>query len=235
MALADAWENADPWPPAIAAALNDDPELRDLELMLALHEHEVPLPGGVRASQTDLFVLARANSGLVTIAVEGKAAEPFGDQTVSEWRAKGTPGRRKRLAYLLYVLQLADDERLAPIRYQLVHRTASALIEARRFGARHAVMLVHSFSPSDAWLDDFKAFARLYAIDADAGTVARAGQLDSVTLHLAWVRDKPRLLDRDIASLGPRFDRAFAFARQTARLPGAQGDDHPVGVHRAPA
>ena len=214
MALADAWEHADPWPAPVAAALNHDPELRDLDLLLALPEHEVPLPGGVRASQTDLFVLARATSGLVTIAVEGKAAEPFGHQTVSEWRAEDTAGRKKRLAFLLDVLQLEDDERLATIRYQLLHRTASAVIESRRYGARHAVMLVHSFSPTDAWLDDFKAFARLYAIDADAGVVVHAAQLDGVTLHLGWASDTPRPLDRDMSSLGPRFDRAFAFARE---------------------
>ena len=38
----------------------------------------------------------------------------------------------------------ARRRRLAWIRYQLLHRTASAVIEARRFGAHNAVMLVHS-------------------------------------------------------------------------------------------
>jgi hypothetical protein len=214
MALADAWEYAKPWPAPVAAALNNDPELRDLELLVALPEHEVPLPGGVRPSQTDLFVVARASSGLVTIAVEGKAAEPFGDHTVSEWRAHDSAGRRTRLAHLLEVLQLNDDERLAAIRYQLLHRTASAIIEAGRYGARHAVMLVHSFSPTHAWLDDYRAFARLFDVEADAGTVVRAGELDGVMLHLAWVSDEPRPLDPDPSSLGPRFDRAVALARQ---------------------
>src|SRR4051794_28318199 len=84
MALADAWEHADGWPAPVASALASDPDLAKLELLLALPEHEVPLPGGSRASQTDLFVLARRpTQGLVTIAVEGKAEEPFGDQTVA--------------------------------------------------------------------------------------------------------------------------------------------------------
>jgi hypothetical protein len=127
--------------------------------LLAVPEHEVPLNGGSTASQTDLFVLAHGPDGLVAIAVEGKAKEPFGDQTVSEWRATQTNGRRDRLAQILELLELDDDERLSPIRYQLLHRTASAVIEARRFGARHAVMLVHSFPDGEDWFEDFAAFA----------------------------------------------------------------------------
>jgi len=214
MSLADAWENADPWPAPVAAALASDPDLADLELLLALPEHEVPLPGGSRSSQTDLFVLARAPEGaLVTIAIEGKADEPFGDRTVAEWRADGSAGRNQRLAYLLDVLGLADDERLAPIRYQLLHRTASAVIEARRFGAKHAVMLVQSFSPTQRWFEDFCAFGALYGLAGRKNVTLPAGQISDVCLHLGWVSDKPRDLVEG-PSLGPRFDRAFALARE---------------------
>lgn len=214
MSLADAWEYADPWPAPVAAALATDPDLADLELLLALPEHEVPLPGGSRASQTDLFVLARTLQGaLVTIAIEGKAEEPFGDQTVSEWRADCSAGRKERLAYLLSILGLADDERLAPIRYQLLHRTASAIIEARRFGAKHAVMLVQSFSPNHRWFEDFSAFAVLCGVAAHQNATMHAGQVSDVSLHLGWVSDKPRdLVEGPL--LGPRFDRAFALARE---------------------
>jgi hypothetical protein len=92
MALADAWEHADPWPPAVAAVLDADPDLAGLELLLALPEHTVSLPGGARASQTDLFVLARTEHDVVAIAVEGKAKEPFGNQTVEEWRRNRARG-----------------------------------------------------------------------------------------------------------------------------------------------
>ena len=130
----------------------------------------------------------------MAIAVEGKAEEPFGDDTVSEWRGTQSPGREERLAYLLDVLGLADDERLAPIRYQLLHRTASAIIEARRFGATHAVMLVHSFSPTDTWFEDFAAFAALYGANAKKGSTVQASTLGDVTLHLGWASDTPRPL-----------------------------------------
>src|SRR5690349_14746491 len=93
-ALADAWEAGDPWPPEVRAAVGE------LELLLALPEHQTPLPGGARASQTDLLVLARRPAGpQVVIAVEGKVAEPFGDHTVAEWRTQSDT-REPRLAFL---------------------------------------------------------------------------------------------------------------------------------------
>jgi hypothetical protein len=160
-ALAHCWEAADGFPPSVQAIFDGSrfEAFHGLELVLGIPEHRVPLPGGRRASQTDLFVLARANDGLVAIAVEGKVAEPFGP-LVREWIAptpsfvEGEPdvapseGKRERLAFLSSSLGLAADD-VADARYQLVHRSVSALIEARRFAARHAVMLVHSFSERD--------------------------------------------------------------------------------------
>ena len=214
MALADAWEHAAGWPTEVADALDTDDQLADLELLLALPEHKVPLPGGRAASQTDLFVLARRSGGdLVAIAVEGKAEEAFGDDTVAEWRAADGSGRERRLAYLLDVLGLPDDDRVAPIRYQLLHRTASSVIEAGRFQAKHAVMLVHSFSSTDARFGDFAAFAALYDADAVKGRTVHARTLGDVSLHLGWISDNPRPLD-PVPPLGPRFDRALALARE---------------------
>lgn len=63
--LAYCWEKADGFPPEVATALEtaDEPALRDLTPVLAIPEFKVPLPGGVRSSQNDLFVLAHAARG----------------------------------------------------------------------------------------------------------------------------------------------------------------------------
>jgi hypothetical protein len=45
-------------------------------MLFSIPAYRVPLPGGRRASQTDLFALARANDGLAAIAVEGKSGRP---------------------------------------------------------------------------------------------------------------------------------------------------------------
>jgi hypothetical protein len=186
-----------------------------------------------------LLVLARSATGdLVTIAVEGKAQEPFGDSTVADWRATDNRGRTDRLRQLLSTLELPDDDRLAQVRYQLLHRTAAAIIEARRFGASHALMLVHSFStPSaerhDAWFEDFAAFAALYGVSATKGSVVRAGRLGDVTLHLGWVSDVPPLPDPRAAGvvLGARFDHAVALTRQLHARQRRKGTEIPYVSH----
>src|SRR5438034_811060 len=114
---------------------------------------------GSRASQTDVFVLARGNDALVAIAVEGKVDEPFGP-TVGQRRAEPSEGLEERYAFLLRCLglqQVGDS-----IRYQLLHQAASAVLAAEEYFAPYAVMLVHSFSANDLWFDDFSNFAALF-------------------------------------------------------------------------
>ena len=90
-----------------------------------------------------------------------------------------------------------QNEDVSQIRYQLLHRTASAVIEAERFGSSTAVMLVHSFSQEDEHLEDYQAFARLFGInDANVNTVSYAGNLNGIDLYLAWVRGDKQFLER---------------------------------------
>ena len=167
------------------AAFSTNEFLSDIELLIAIPEHKVPLAGGARPSQNDIWALARAGSGLASIAVEGKVSEPFGP-TLSEWLSKGSKGKATRLAFLRRELNL--NEALAgTIRYQLIHRAGSAVIEAKRFGAPHAVMLVHSFSPSQEWFQDFEAFAQLLRAEVQINQVVYAGQRAGVHLHIGWI------------------------------------------------
>ena len=45
------------------------PALEDVELLLAIPEYKVSLPGGGAASQNDIFCLARNRHGLVKLSV----------------------------------------------------------------------------------------------------------------------------------------------------------------------
>ncbi len=76
--------------------------------LLALPEYQVPLPGGARPSQNDIFILARSDIDLVTIAVEGKVKEPFGP-TISEWLIKASSGKHVRLKFIQDLLELGDQ------------------------------------------------------------------------------------------------------------------------------
>ena len=107
MTLARSWEAAQGFPPEVAAALatTADPVLQDLSMLIAIPEYQVALPGGERASQTDLLVLARGNEGLVAIAVEGKVDETFGP-TLQQKRAEDSKGVNTRLQFLTEKLGL---------------------------------------------------------------------------------------------------------------------------------
>lgn len=193
--LAYCWEAAQGLPREVAAALrtSEDAALREAELLLGVPEHQVPLPGGSRPSQTDLWCLARGAGELVSIAVEGKVSEPFGP-TVDEWLVDASAGKRRRLSFLAECLGL-EEPIGGDVRYQLLHRTASAVIEARRFGAAHAMLLVHSFSQTHEWLDDYRRLVALYDATGETGTSYRLRDGGGVTLHAAWVTGDPRFLE----------------------------------------
>ena len=185
--IAYSWTEARGFPGEVKTALDDTEasSLHDLEFLIGIPEHEVPLPGGRRPSQNDVFVLAKGSDGLVSIAVEGKVAESF-DRPVDDRFANPTPGESARLKFLLELLEL-DREVVGGVGYQLLHRTASAILEAQRFGARHAIMLVHSFSQEFAHFDDYAAFTTLFDQPAAANRVTEVRQLGDVALYLGWV------------------------------------------------
>jgi hypothetical protein len=188
--LAHSWHDGDGMPPEIETALKS--AFSGVQLLLAVPEWRVPLPGGARPSQSDVWALCRTETGLVSVAVEGKVDEPFGP-TIGDWLKHSTPGRWERLAFLRERLGLPSPPPHS-IRYQLLHRTVSAIVEAERFHAAHAVMMVHSFHPEDRWFDDFSAFA------GALGTIVEQNRLHPVqtaaacTLHLGWIHGDERFL-----------------------------------------
>ena len=164
--LAHCWEATAGFPPevSVAFAAPPDPRLADLVPLLAVPEFRVPLPGGERSSQNDIFVLAHSKAGPVSIMVEGKVNETFGP-TLDEWQADSTPGKKRRLALLLETLALPGTIDSA-IRYQLLHRAASAVLEGERYRAKAAVLLVDSFSSKRTGWSDYRKFLELFGVEA---------------------------------------------------------------------
>jgi len=203
--LAVSWERAQSTerglPVQVASALDLNTSFAGSQLLLALPEHRVPLKGRGRASQTDLWALLRIGNEYISMAVEGKAGEPFGG-TLNEWLIDASDGKRERLESLCETLQMAQPA-AGELRYQLMHRTASAILEAQRFGARSAVMLVQSFrvqarNDAQSW-DDFGAFCASLGATAARGQLVQAQRTGSERLFLGWV-DCPTSSDSEVAS-----------------------------------
>lgn len=195
-ALTYSWTDANDLPPEVKKAFKkcDERQLRNVELIIGFPVYQVPLPGRSRPSQNDLFLLAKAEDSIVSITVEGKVSESF-DETVDNWLNDASEGKRLRLDYLCDILDI-DINQVFDIRYQLLHRTASALIEATRFNAKYAIMLVHSFSQTHEWFEDYKSFIALYGCDARLNEIHHLKDINNVKLFAGWITGDEKYLKR---------------------------------------
>jgi hypothetical protein len=190
MSLAQSWEGGKgslPREIAELLATGHDPALVSPELLLAIPEYQVELPGGSRPTQTDLFALVRGEGGLVACALEGKVDEQFGPTI----EAKRRDGAAERLRYLHDLLRI-DPATSAQLRYQLFHRTAAAILLAERFGASVAVLIIHSFSPSHRWYEDYEAFAAALGATSERGQLGAVGERGGVQVFLGWASGDQR-------------------------------------------
>jgi hypothetical protein len=181
MATALSWEAASPdLPPEIAAILGPQ-----AELLLGLPEHKVPLPGGQGVSQCDVFALVRVGDDTVALAVEAKVNESC-DKMLAEWMATPSPGRVARLDHSCGLLGITNPP--GELRCQLMHRTAAAIIEARRFKTDRAAMIVQSFAPGRRWFDDFARFAALFGDPPEPGQALNCVLPSGLPLTPGWAQ-----------------------------------------------
>lgn len=178
--MAHSWEASNGIPTEVRQTLEG--VLGRVEPLIIIPEHKTPLPGGRRESQSDVFLLARHGKGTIACTIEGKVDEPFGP-TVAQQMVNSSSGKTERLDYLCQRLGLANCP--GEIHYQLLHRSVSALIEADRFCANRAAMIVHSFSPERRWFDAYAQFLALLGgkAEADRATVV---EVPGGTLLLGW-------------------------------------------------
>ena len=144
--LADSWFFAGDIPAAIRSLLVQSEYLAGAELLEAWLERETDLEDGrATPSQTDLIALLGIGVKLAVLGIEAKVDESFGP-FVSEWLEGGSEGKSRRLAKLCALFQIIPAE-VGHLRYQLFHRTAAAILEAKRFRSNTAILIVQSFCP----------------------------------------------------------------------------------------
>lgn len=180
-------------PAEVAATLDSVETLRGAELLFGVPEHKVPLEGGGHPSQNDLWALLRTMDGIASLAVEAKAGEPL-DKLVQDWLPDPNQSshKPKRLAALQSLLGVKSKD-VSGIRYQLLHRAVSALLEAQRFHARAAILLVQSFNrkaDEESW-QDFQRFANLLDAAASEGSLEFVHTQTGVPLFIGWVNSMP--------------------------------------------
>jgi hypothetical protein len=129
---------------------------------------------------------------------------------------------------LCKTLGLSSDK-ARPLRYQLLHRAASAIYEAKRYRTDIAAILVHSFGDAKNGFSDFSAFLRALRLnEATPGTLVGAFPCEGVSLYAGWVQDEapqgatPSAYLDDLRNYASRLSqwcdrvRAWCDARQSA-------------------
>jgi hypothetical protein len=196
--LANCWHVADGFPSEINHIFSSSTitAFQSIEPLLILPEYKVALSGAGKDSQNDIFVLAKTQTHeLASIMVEGKVDESFGN-TLKSWKLANqgfTDNKRKRLDYIQQQLGLEnipDD-----IYYQLLHRTASARIEAERFNASYALMIVHSFSQTSKWFGEYARFLALFGITAEKNNLYHLNTQHGIHLYSLWADGDKRFLE----------------------------------------
>ena len=184
--LIDQWWSANDIPPSILAILDQAPEWQDSELIDAYAERCTSLDDGRPShSQSDLLAIVGTDISLGVLSIEAKVDEGF-DKTVGEWLKVESAGKLARLSKLCSLFKL-DPAGVSGLRYQLFHRTASAIIEARRYRTARAAMIVQSWSPDSKGFADYCAFFEAVGITGlSIGKLSPALVLDGVSFRTAW-------------------------------------------------
>jgi hypothetical protein len=198
------WEYASANPtglPLPIAELFRDTVYENLVLQLAIAEHKVDLPGGRAASQCDVWAIVKTSIGMLSLTVEAKAREAFGDDILERWLVAGgtdesKSNRKMRWAYVKSHLPKSDS--FHHVRYQILHRCAASVIEAKRLGFQHAAFIVQAFNTPEESFQAYAAFCQALQITGKRGSLATTC-VDGTSLSVGWA-DCPLATDNEVAA-----------------------------------
>jgi hypothetical protein len=159
MELAQAWFRQDKAipPEEFLLLLNSSPRLTGLRLLRGIPELVTLLPERGEGRNHDLWLVGQTDREQVTICIEGKADEPFGNETVLEcWdramrrRNSGEPTRApERIQALLEMVGqsgfLPLESLWGPVRYQLLTAICGTALQAQLDSSGLAIFVVHEF------------------------------------------------------------------------------------------
>ena len=87
---------------------------------------------------------------------------------------------------LRYMAQLGlVGQSIVHVKYQFLYRTALALLEAERVGAKQATVWFHC--SEEGSLQEYRKFVALYGVEGEADTLCGPVKVRGVELFFAWV------------------------------------------------
>jgi len=176
------------------------------DLLFAVAEHKVRLRGTGGDSQCDVWALVKCREFTVSMTVEAKAKETFGNkhEPLLVWKASGSsarsePNRLERWQHIQENLPILEAGTYESVPFQILQRCAAAVIEARRFGLRNAVFIVQAFSSPTESFEMFARFTAALSVPPEKNRL-HFSTVGEVRLGIGWV-DCPFANDAQMASV----------------------------------
>lgn len=159
-------------PPEIRVLLDSHDETHGLHVLSGQPEQVTQLPRRGLGRNHDLALVGVVDKKLVTLCIEAKADEEFGDDTIGGYYSKkkgtgsGVPERIEALFDILYHPgRSPTSPPWATIRYQLLTAAVGTILQAVEDNAKLAVLIIHEFHTSETKhkklqknADDYAAF-----------------------------------------------------------------------------
>jgi hypothetical protein len=169
-------------------------------------EHKVQLVGKSADSQCDVWALLNTAAGGLSLSVEAKANETFGqgNESLQDWLIAGGSersrrNRKSRWEHISAHLPCLAQGAYSLVPYQLLHRCAAAVIEAKRFRLSSAAFIVQAFWAPDESLEAFGRLCQVMSVIVKRGQM-QVTSVDGIRLGVGWV-DCPFATDAEGAGV----------------------------------
>jgi hypothetical protein len=203
------WENAGRQPAGLPKPIGDlfrGSIFGEATLLLAIAEHKVPLVGGTADSQCDVWALLNTAAGGLSLSVEAKANEAFGqgNESLQDWLIAGgsersRQNRENRWEHISAHLPRMAQDPYSLVPYQLLHRCAAAVIEAKRFRLSAAAFVVQAFGAPDESLEAFGRLCQVLNVNVKRGQMQQT-TVEAISLGVGWA-DCPFATDAEVAGV----------------------------------
>jgi hypothetical protein len=115
------------------------------------------------------------------------------------WRDRlASPDKQWKRKYSAFETAVSWEAASSGVRYQMPHRCAAAVIEAKRLGAAHAAFVVQAFNTPETSFREFERFCSVLGIPAARGSLATT-TANGISLTIGWT-DCPLATDATIAA-----------------------------------
>jgi hypothetical protein len=158
-------------------------------LTIAVAEHKVRLAGRGGDSQCDVWAIVKSGPEWISLAIEAKALERFGENSLEHWLKSGKSegsARNRKVRWDELLTHLPPSQSYMGVQYQLLHRCAAAVIEAKRLRLNRAVCIIQSFRTCVENTAAYELFCRAVDEGWQTGRPVTA-KVGEITLNVGWV------------------------------------------------